>query len=258
MNISIQAELDYTLAGPSDLLLQIEAAALPDQAILDQQLSISGEGSLKRVAGEENIGERIWLQRDERLTATYSAKVAIHRPDVNLADLEQTAPHDLPGDVIKYLMGSRYCDVGKFQTFVNAEFGGLSGGARVLAMRDWIEAHFSYVPGSSNSETTAVDTFVARQGICRDYAHVMVAFARAVAIPARVASVYAVDVEPPDFHAVAEVYVGRNWHLIDPTGMAPVGGIARIGVGRDAADVSFMTIYGAATLQNQSVSVTRG
>ncbi|WP_428701150.1 transglutaminase-like domain-containing protein, partial [Staphylococcus aureus] len=78
----------------------------------------------------------------------------------------------------------------------------------------------SYVPGSSNVMTTAGDTFISRQGICRDYAHLMICLARAAGVPARIASVYALGVNPPDFHAVAEIFLGGEWHLVDPTGMA--------------------------------------
>jgi len=123
-------------------------------------------------------------------------------------------------------------------------------------MRDWINNAFSYVPGSSNAQTTALDSFVQRQGVCRDYAHVMIALARASTIPARFASVYAPGVTPPDFHAVAEVYLDGTWHLVDATGMAPANTIARIGVGPDAAGVAILTAFGQATLMNQTVSVT--
>jgi transglutaminase-like putative cysteine protease len=112
------------------------------------------------------------------------------------------------------------------------------------------------VPGVSTSETTALDTFVQRQGICRDYAHVMITFARAAGIPARIASVYALGVEPPDFHAVAEVFLGGEWHLVDATGMARGRDMAKIGIGRDAADVAFLTAFGTAVMNSQSVEVT--
>jgi transglutaminase-like putative cysteine protease len=152
-------------------------------------------------------------------------------------------------------MPSRYCPSDEFQTFVAAEFGHLEGGARIAAMRDWIERAFSYVPGVSNAQTTALDSFVQRQGICRDYAHVLVTLARASTIPARFASVYAPDVTPQDFHAVAEVYLDGTWHLVDATGMAPADTIARIGVGADAADVAFLSAFGQAGFVAQTVSV---
>ncbi|WP_306294797.1 transglutaminase-like domain-containing protein [Sphingobium lactosutens] len=123
-------------------------------------------------------------------------------------------------------------------------------------MRDWIARYFAYVHGVSDRETTALDTFVKRQGICRDYAHVMITFARAAGIPARIANVYALAVEPPDFHAVAEVFVGGEWHLVDATGMAKERDMAKIGVGRDAADVAFLVAFGTAVMHSQSVQVS--
>ncbi len=127
-----------------------------------------------------------------------------------------------------------------------------------MAQRDWIEGCFSYVPGASTASTTARESFVQRQGVCRDYAHVLIALSRAAGIPARMASVYAPDVDPPDFHAVAEVWLENAWHLVDATGMAQPSHIAVIGVGRDAAEVSFMTSFGAANMLSQSVDVRRG
>ena len=166
----------------------------------------------------------------------------------DLYALPAASPHLLPGEIVKYLMPSRYCQSDEFQNFVAAEFGHLRGGA-------WIEAAFCYAPGSSTSQTTAFDTFVQRQGICRDFAHVLICLARASAIPARFASVYAPGVTPQDFHAVAEVWLDGGWHLVDPTGMARADSIARIGVGQDAADVAFLTSYGPIELMSQWVTV---
>jgi transglutaminase-like putative cysteine protease len=103
--------------------------------------------------------------------------------------------------------------------------------------------------------TTAADTFISRQGICRDYAHLLITLSRAAGVPARIASVYALGVDPPDFHAVAEIVLGGEWHLVDPTRMAREAAMAKIGVGRDAADVAFLTAFGDARLIDQSVSV---
>ena len=86
----------------------------------------------------------------------------------------------------------------------------------------------------------------------------MITLARASAIPARMTSVYALDVTPPDFHAVAEVFLDGAWRLIDATGMAQPDTMVRIGVGRDAADIAFLIVYGQNELKKQTVSVERG
>lgn len=255
MRLSIRSQLDYSFENPTDILLQLEAAAIPEQAIDAARLDISDCEHFARVAAQDGIGERIWVRAQGRLTVDYRATVTIHRLLADRLKLPKVPPHQLPGETVQYLMASRYCPSDPFQSFVEAEFGGLEGGARVMAMRDWIEDRFEYVPGVSNADTTATDTFVRRQGVCRDYAHVLITLVRASGIPARMASVYALGVEPQDFHAVAEVFLGGEWHLVDPTGMAQEGGMAKIGIGRDAADVSFLTAYGNAVLNCQSVEV---
>jgi transglutaminase-like putative cysteine protease len=124
-------------------------------------------------------------------------------------------------------------------------------------MHDWIRDNLAYVPGSSDTSTGALETYVARRGVCRDFAHLMISLTRASSIPARFACVYAPDVEPQDFHAVPEVFLDGAWYLIDPTGMAKAKEMAKIGIGRDAADVSFLTSYGATQLNLKRLSVSR-
>jgi len=255
MKLAIHAQLDYSFAHPTDVLLQLEAAAIPEQTLESTHITVSENRHFARVPAQDTIGERIWLRVQGRLTVDYQAIVSINRLLTDCLALPKVPPHQLPGETVQYLMASRYCPSDQFQNFVDAEFGGLEGGARVIAMRDWIEKKFAYVPGVSNAGTTALETFVMRQGICRDFAHVMITLTRASGIPARMASVYALGVEPQDFHAVAEVFLGGEWHLVDPTGMAQEAAMAKIGIGRDAADVAFLTAYGQAVMNGQSVSV---
>lgn len=96
------------------------------------------------------------------------------------------------------------------------EFGDLVGSARVLAVLDWIYEHVDYAPGVSNAETTAERTFIDRAGVCRDFTHLGVSLCRALNIPARAVSAYALNLDPPDFHAVFEVYLGGGWWLVEP------------------------------------------
>jgi transglutaminase-like putative cysteine protease len=255
VSLAIHASLDYWFEQPTDVLLQLEAAAIPEQVIESAHIDITPTEHFARVASHDMIGERIWVRVQGQLRVDYRATVRIARVLDDCLDLPSVPPHQLPGETVQYLMASRYCPSDQFHTFVDKEFGEGQGGAKVIAMRDWIARHFEYVPGSSDSETTALESFVRRQGICRDYAHVMITFARAAGIPARIASVYALGVEPPDFHAVAEVFVGGEWHLIDATGMAKERDMAKIGVGRDAADVAFLTAFGTAVMNSQSVLV---
>ena len=124
-------------------------------------------------------------------------------------------------------------------------------------LSDWVRNHLTYASGASSGETTALMTFADRRGVCRDYAHLLVALARAGGIPARCVSAYAPGVDPPDFHAVAELWLSGAWHLVDATGMASCGDLARVAVGRDATDIAFMTVFGRTTMNEQRVSVSR-
>ena len=266
MTIAIEAHVAFRFDQPTDFLLQMEAAAIPEQQLSGPGLTISASEHTARVPGEDQVGERIWLRCVGDFTADYAITAQLARTIAQVDTLNALPPHRLPGETVSYLFDSRFCPADRFQPFVEAEFAGTSGGARIEAIRAWVAHQFTYAPGTSDATTTAIDSFVERRGVCRDYAHVVVALARASAIPARFVSCYAPDVQPQDFHAVAEVFLADpqgeennigSWHLIDATGMAKADEIVKIGLGRDAADVSFLTCYGMSALQNKQIAVSR-
>jgi transglutaminase-like putative cysteine protease len=253
VNLQIDVRLDYWFEQPCDVLLHIEVAALAGQRVETSDL-VTGAG-LTRIPAQDNVGIRAWVAGEGRLLVGYSARVTIERPLRDYAALPATALAHLPGAAVPYLMPSRYCPSDRFAELVEARFAGFTGGARIAAMADWIADHLAYVPGASTVDTTALDTFHDRAGVCRDYAHLMIALARAADIPARYAAVYAPGANPPDFHAVAEVFLAGEWHIVDPTGMASAADAAVIGIGRDAGDVAFLTAFGPLVMNGLSVSV---
>lgn len=257
MQLEIQTRLDYGLPATTDLIVQVEAAMIPEQVIERPAIGLSPVEHFARVPGHDGIGDRIMLRAASRVIVEYSAAVTIRRVALPLEGLSAVPLHLLPGPTVPYLLESRYCPSQSFERFVAGEFAGLSGGALICAIKQYLGEHFSYVAGVSNQSTTALDTFVSREGVCRDYAHVLIALARAASIPARMASVYAPDVDPPDFHAVCEVFLSDAWHIVDATGMASGADCAKIAVGRDAADVAFLTAFGTAVLNSQQISVRR-
>lgn len=257
MRLKIDVSLDYSFPEAADVLLAVDAAQLPDQRLVSDLLTVGGAGPLRPIDGEEGIGQRTWLRAEGDFRAVYTATVDVERAASALDGLSNAPVRDLPAEVVPYIWPSRYCESDKFEAFVQAEFGALEGGAKVAAMAEWIRAEMAYVSGSSDNQTTAADAFVQRQGVCRDYAHLMATFARASGIPARLVSAYAWRLDPPDFHALVEVWLDGGWRLVDATGLAPIEGIVRICVGRDATDIAFMTIFGAAEMVAQSIQVTR-
>ncbi|HEX8414422.1 MAG TPA: transglutaminase family protein [Sphingomicrobium sp.] len=257
MRLRVEAVLSYFMPSAADVLLAVEAAPMHEQRLVSDKLVVNGVGPLQTVPGDDGIGRRTWTCAAGQFTAHYGGTFEVERRPDPLLALRAAARRDLPADVIPYIWPSRFCESDRFVSFVAQQFGHLEGGESVVAMAEWIHENIQYRIGSSNEKTSAVDTFVARAGVCRDFSHVMAAFARAAGIPARLVSAYAWKLEPQDFHAVVDVWLDGRWHLVDASGLAPVEGLVRIAVGRDATDVSFMTIFGFAELRDQQVRVTR-
>lgn len=265
MPISIQSTFSFTLPHTTDVLLQFEAAEIPEQRIVTTDTELTQADHCARVPAQDEIGERIWIRARGNFEVSYSAEIELDRQLADLSALDRLAPHDMPGEAVEYLFDSRYCPADRFQTFVEDEFRGTDGGARIAAICDWMKSKLTYAPGASGPQTTALDSFIERRGICRDYAHILIALARASTIPARYVACYAPGVDPPDFHAVAEVFLndpetdgGGTWQLVDATGMADPAQTVKIGVGRDAADVSFLTSFGITEFGDKHVAVTAG
>lgn len=257
MRLKIDATLDYFFEERAEVLLALEVAQMPDQRLISDRLIVGTSTPLTPVAGQQGIGRRVWTAGEGTFQVSYEATVDVTRGKPDLSGIKARPLPTLPGRVVHYLWPSRYCHVEDFKDFAVEEFGHLEGGRQILAIAEWTASNISYTPGVSDALTTAFDTYQRRQGICRDYAHVMVSIVRALSIPARIVSAYAWNLQPPDFHAVVEVYLDGGWYLVDPSGLAPVDGLVRIGVGRDAADISFLTVFGSADLKHQFVNVQR-
>ena len=256
MPFGIDVRMQYRLGADAMVLLVLEAARTEGQVVVEDHLEIA-EADIAQIEGEAGLGTRVWARvRAEELRLRYRATVDVTRPAPRLEQLGATPLQALPGDVLTYLRPSRFCPSDLFQTFATRRFEGLDGGRKIAAMTDWVARKRCYVP-SSSAITTAQDTFVTREGVCRDYAHVVCALARAAGIPARYASAYAPEVDPPDFHAVTQVWLEGAWHMVDATGMCGEDGAALIGVGRDAGDVAFMETWAPAACVSQSVRVMR-
>jgi transglutaminase-like putative cysteine protease len=256
MILDINVLLEYDMIEPTDLILQIEAQISEAQRVISETIQLGTVANIHKVKGEGGIGQRVLIPMDSNFVCTYSARLDIKRSEPDISNLSAAQRYLLPSEAVRCLMPSRYCHSDQLLGFVTSEFGHTTGGQRIVAIRDWIFDKIEYVCGSSNSQTTATDTMVKRQGVCRDFAHILIALARASGIPARFVSVYAPFVIPQDFHAVAEVYLDNAWHLVDATKMAKADQMAIIGAGLDAAEVSFLSSYDPINFRSQSVQVT--
>lgn len=256
IKLFVQATLAYRFAQAAEVMLRLEAARTSRQSISQETLEILPHTPVTRLE-DPNTGERSTLLLAEGdVEIRYAAVVDVARPQTDLHGLPAHPVRELPLDALTYLLPSRYCPSERFEAFVEKTFGSFEGGDKVQAILAWIADNLSYQAGASTSTSTAIDTFTSQSGVCRDFGHLAVTFCRAANIPARVVSAYSWRLEPPDMHAVAEVYLGGCWRLIDPTGLAPLEGMVRVASGRDAGDIAFMTVFGQAELLGQTFAVT--
>lgn len=258
MKLNVSATLTYGFDSDTQVIAAIEAARSADQTIISESLVISPDAVLVRDQ-DPVTGER-------RFRTALSGQVEIrYQALVDNGDRVPLGPqarqHDwseLPQDVLPYLLPSRFSPSDEFMRFAQREFCAIQGGgARILGVLDWLHEHLDYVHGVSHAQTTAEQTFIDRAGVCRDFSHLGIALTRALNIPARAVSAYALDLDPPDFHAIFEVYLDGRWWLVDPTRLAPIEGMVRIASGRDAADIAFLTSQFNCQCLNQSITVSR-
>ncbi len=257
MPLALEVDMTYQIGPSRFVMLAIEAARTAGQTVLEEDLSID-DASLDRIPGESGVGTRIWAHLASReLRLRYRAEVEVTEGDVSLRDLCAHPVHELPAEAFTYLRPSRFCQSDEFVGFAANRFGALKGGAKIAAIRDWVAREVRYSPATSDAQTTVLDTFARREGVCRDFAHLVCALSRASGIPARYASAYGLGVDPPDFHAVAQVWLEGEWHLVDATRMCCTAEMVMIGVGRDAFDAPFMETEDDANLLEQRVAVSR-
>lgn len=257
MLISIRATATYELPAETFVLLMVEPSReAPDHRIKEERLLTSP--SPFSVVGRDiagNVQRRIVAPTGE-FGYTYTATIEAEANVLVPPDAVEHKPQDLPSETLVYLLPSRYIQSDRFGQMAHGEFGLVpSGGRRVQAVCDWVRTHIEYQSGTTDATSTAMDTAIVRLGVCRDFAHTVIALCRGLGIPARYVAGYALGLEPHDFHAFAQVYVGGRWYNVDATfdGIRPA--LIPIAVGRDAADVAMTTFSGASTLKGQKLEI---
>ena len=259
MDFTVGCTLDYeTEAALTPFVFNLEAARFPRQAITSECLVTTpdlGEPDRFTMPESGNRLARFVVPRG-KLRVEYAASITLDPLMLDPTGVQELAAGSIPLDVLPYLNASRYCQSDRLARFAQRQFDNPTGATpsghqRATAICNWIRDNVDYESGSTDVLTSAYDTLGDRRGVCRDFAHLAITLCRAVGIPARYISAYAWQLQPPDFHAVFEAYLaapggGGAWYLFDPTRMAALDGLVRIGAGRDAADVAFCSIYGAA------------
>ncbi|GAA2985041.1 transglutaminase-like putative cysteine protease [Microbacterium terrae] len=231
----VTAEMDLDLGASIDLIFQISAAqGVP---VSSEQLTFTqGDRVYTPTEIVDQSGSRLHRLTGEqgRLEVRYEATVEGHSSTRATSDLE----------AITYLRPSRYCQSDEVFQQARRQFKGIHGHELIAAVSDFVATSTTYTPGLSQGTDSAVTTLMTGQGVCRDYAHVVIALLRAMDMPARYAACFAPGLQPMDFHAVAEAYLDGAWYVIDGTRLANRRSLVRIATGRDAADCAFLSYHG--------------
>ncbi|WAC74745.1 transglutaminase family protein [Roseateles sp. SL47] len=247
IRMNLHFELDYLVNdGHASLLLNVQPSTTAHQQVGDERVEMT-PGATWHERGVPGTMNRLLSVKAPagRFHLTYQAAVTGRPLIESTALLMETEVSSLPEEVLPYLMPSRYCESDRLLNFAEATFGALPAGyERVLAVRDWVRKKLRYGSAGSTTRTSAVETLTDRVGVCRDFAHVMIALCRALSIPARYVTGTDYASKPMDFHAYVEVWLGERWYIFDPSGLGIPMGYLRIGTGRDAADVAFAMLFG--------------
>jgi transglutaminase-like putative cysteine protease len=245
MNISVGCTLRYQVVAPTAAFtFNVLVNTDPQQQLVSEAVVLTPE-TPSEVATTQK-GERV-LRAEARtgpFELVYSATVNVDRPEMP-PKVPADQPGRLPLNILTYTLPSRYCESDRFGPTAWELFGKVEDRAeQVRLICRWVDENIAYTPGSTDGKTSAWDVWLSRKGVCRDYTHLSIALCRALSIPARYVGSYAVGLEPMDFHACFEAYLGGGWRLFDPSdGIAP-GLIVAATRGRDAASAGLTTIFG--------------
>jgi transglutaminase-like putative cysteine protease len=263
IRLTFDIELSYEIIGyPSDFIFSIHAAHTAQQTIVNEQLSLS-QPATSVIFVDPTFGTR-YLRLNAQpgpFTVNYSATVDINHHAAQADSLHEVPIAELPPEVLRYIYPSRYCQSDRFGRLATWEFAHFAPGyTRVAAIQDWVRRRTAFLSGSTDSNTSAADTVVEQAGVCRDFAHLMIALCRAMNIPARFVTGIdygaALELGPTDFHAYVEVFLSHRWYAFDPTGISPPMGLIRLGTGRDAADTAFATVFGTVTSRAPIINIS--
>lgn len=260
MRVRVGCEFGYDSSWPTASVMLVKPQLDPAHRILEEAWEAAPKIQEREyLDGFNNRCERFVLPPGEAILR-YDALVEVSGApdDVNPA-AAQNPVEALPDEVLPYTLASRYCFSDVLSNSAWELFGSTEGGwARVQAVCDWIHENIQYGV-KSDPLTTAVDTYEACGGMCRDFAHLGITFSRALNIPARYVFGYMPDYgipgpfPPMDFHAWFEVYLDDRWWTFDARFNTPRIGRIPIGRGRDAVDVAMMTTYGSTQFKRMIV-----
>ena len=257
VTVRVGCSLVYEVTGSAMLLLNVRPCPNRNHLIVFEALSLgNGLPSEEFTDSHGNRVCRVRLNPGSNYFRHDAIMRVSSRPDNH--DLTNRVPHlpaDLPPEVLRYTLPSRYCDSDKLINFAWEKFGKVEHGwPRVQAISRWIHDNLEYRYLSGRADMSAWDVLQRGYGVCRDFAHLAIALNRTFNIPARYVTGHLPDIGFPDpenhmdFHAYAEVYLGGEWFTTDARFHVPRIGRIKVSCGQDAVDGAFSTIFGGASL----------
>ena len=257
LTVRVGCSLVYEVAGSASLLLNIQPRSGRDHAIVFEALSLGHDLRTDRFTDAHgNAVCRVHLARGTN-SIRHDAIVAASSlvDNAALPPVTPETPDQLPPELLRYTLPSRYCDSDRLTNFAWEKFGRIEHGLpRVQAISQWVHDHIEYRYMSGRADLSAGDILQRGYGVCRDFAHLVVALNRTFNLPARYVTGHLPDIGYPDpenhmdFHAYAEVYVGGQWFTTDARFHVPRIGRIKLSCGHDAVDGAFSTIFGGASL----------
>jgi transglutaminase-like putative cysteine protease len=257
MKFDVLTEMEYVARTPGTVILNIHALRTPRQTVINETLTIDPYIKVEELvaAQNENRLARFEILEPGTIKISYKATVDNFCKITNFAVVQETQMSMVDASVLPYLYPSRYCQSDKLYRLAHNLFGHIFNPFdKVIALTNWIHKNVQYLSGSTNSQTSAFDTVTEQSGVCRDFAHLGIALCRALTIPARYFTGYAYHLEPADFHACFEAYLGGEWIIFDATKLVPLNGLVKIASGRDAADTAIANIFGDVIFTSMLVS----
>lgn len=262
MRIRVGYELIYDCPQPTPmmLMLHVHHTRAPDIIVADQIATAPAVPVASYRDGFGNWCTRLVAPAGRTRIASTAVLNETGLPDPAFPAARQHAVQDLPAEVLVFLLGSRYCETDQLMPVAWQLFGqSPMGWGRVQAICDFVHTHIAFDYATARPTRTALDAFNERRGVCRDYAHLAVAFCRCMNIPARYCTGYLGDIAMPpphgpmDFAAWFEAYLDGDWHVFDPRNHVPRIGRVLMARGRDAVDVAITNTFGPNTLTSFTV-----
>jgi transglutaminase-like putative cysteine protease len=251
MKLRVSCNLSFRIEDPTALILMLRPLSGVQQKVTKSSYIV--EPNVQITESKDSYGNFC-----QRLVAPPGEFIVYTSAEVNTAENIDSAPgadfveiQNLPGQVLPYLLPSRYCESDRFGDLAREIVADARPGYdQVSRIVDWVRNNIKYIPGSSDSPVSAIEVNNRGYGVCRDLAQTAITLCRSISIPARLVVGYLYQLEPMDLHAWFEAYVGGRWYIFDPTQSYLRDGRVIIAFGRDAADVSIFHQFGVGCILN--------